>query len=313
MKRITAILALASALALISTAPSTAAQVRGNLGKGYVVVYDTVSKSLDCISENKGSEWTVNVANGVPSMADWAGAATSAGPVFVYTSGGNVSFALFRWQKGSTNAEKSGESLRGGLAQGRLLSANWEIGPYGAKVTVDSLSGSTLYTTTRDINMWGTGKQLSQTSQKVQVRRVTLPGSKVSYDEPPKFTSRWDAGSSGMGIMPSNSLPMGMLLTLAEPGVDLPEFARLFMRDIGPAIGATDLKEAASKSLAVGAGMPGLLRIANGTMNGKAATFAFVFVQSPEHTVVATFATRSENYDTYANVFYGLLASLRFQ
>ncbi len=311
MRRLSSIIALATAIAAIAATPSAAAQVRSNIGRGYVVVYDTVAKSLNCISQNKGNEWSVNVANGVPSMADWGGAATAAGPVFVYTSGGNVSFALFRWEKGSVNADRSGESLRGGLAQGRFLSASWDIGPYGAKVTVDSLNGSTLYTTTRDINMWGTGKELSKSSKTIQVRRVTLPGSKISFEEPPKFTSTWNAASSGMGIMPTNSIPMGMLITLGEAGVDLPEFANLFMRDIGPAMGSPDLKVAASENVSV-AGRNGLLRIANGTMNGKAATFAFVFFEAPGNTVVMTYATRSENYDTYANIFYRLLASVRF-
>jgi len=298
-------------LTILTSTPLLSQQVRGNLGRGYVTIYDTKTKKLVCVSQNKGAEWRNTVAENVPSIADFSGAATAAGPIFVYTSGSTVNFVLFRWQKGSTNAEKSGESLRGGISSGRLLSASWQIGSYGAKVTIETLSGNTVYTTKRDINMWGNGKELSRSSRTIQVKRVQVPGSKLSFEEPPWFTSRWDASSTSMGIMPTNSIPMGLMITLGEAGVNLPEFADIVMRDIGPAMGAPDLKMVANQNVSVGGRMPGLLRIANGTMNGKAATFAFVFFEAPGNTVVLVYATRSENYDTYANIFYRFLSSVR--
>ncbi len=290
-----------------------AQQVRTSLGDGYVAVYDTSAKRLTCKSQTPQRQWTANVAESVPTQGDWSGIATSAGPVFVYTSGSQVGYVLLRFSNGSTSSEGDGKSLRGPVAPGRLVVANWTAAQYGAKVTVVTLDGSQEHTTEMDINMWGTSKQLSRKTRAIQPKREQVPGSSLSLEIPPGFSAKWDASSKCMGIVPSVGIPVGMLVHATEGGVDLQEFASIFMRDIGPALGSSDMKQLGAQNVTVGGTMPGLLRIASGTRNGKQATFAFVFLTSPKNTVVMIYLAPSQSYDQYANLFYRLIASARLK
>lgn len=291
---------------------SSAAPIKTPLGQGYFGLYDVQSKRLDCVSENAGRTWRVNVAQGVPSQADWGGTGTSAGPVLVYTTSTGVQFVLLRFQTGSTNAEKSGESLRGNVSPGRLLNASWVPAQYGAKATVVSLAGTTEYTTTVDINMWGTSKTLSQTTRLVQPRREKLPNAALSFEVPPGFVANWDGGGGYMGITATNKLPLGIMIHAAEGGMDLPAFADEFMKVIGPAMGAADLRLVVSDRVNVGA-LPGLLRLTKCTWNGQPAAFAFVFCGDARSTYVFVYGAREVNYDQYAGIFYRLLGSVSLQ
>jgi hypothetical protein len=289
-----------------------AAPIKTAVGRGYFALYDAAGKSLDCVSENPGRTWRVNIAQGVPSMADWAGVGTSAGPVFVYTTSSGVGYVLCRFQQGSTSAENSGEPLRGTLAPGRLMSASWKEGQYGATATIVSLAGSTEYTTVFDINMWGTSKQLSQTSRTIIPKRETLPNAGLSFEVPVGFSARWDAGSGCMFVASDNQLPAGIVVHAAAGGVELSAFADEFMKLIGPGMGVPDLQQVLSDRVSVGA-MPGLLRLGRGTLKGKAGTFAFVFAAGPQNTFVLLYGAPTVNYDQYAPVFYRLLGSVRVQ
>ncbi len=95
-----------------------------------------------------------------------------------------------------------------------------------------------------------------------------------------------------------------------DGGVDITEFADFYMRDIGPALGSNDMKTVASQSMTI-ANRPGLLRIANGSRNGKRATFAFVFMTSPETTLLLMYMSPSDTYDQHASLFYRLLNSVQ--
>jgi len=309
MKRVLA----AIPLMILLVSAATAAPIKLQLGNSkYFGLYDPATRILECVSEHEGRQWRAGVASSVPSQADWAGRPTSAGPAFVYTNGSNVQFVLLRYLSGATTAEKSGESLRGDVAPGRLLNASWVEAKYGAKATVVSLAGSIEYTTVVDINMWGTGKVLSQTHRTIETKREKLPNTSLSFEVPPSFTTAWDASSNCMGIMSSNKLPMGMLVVSAEGGVNLTEFADEFMNTIGPAMGAADLKVALSDQVSVGA-LPGLLRLSKCTWNSKPATFAFVFCGNAQNTYVFVYAAPNANYDQYAGIFYRLLGSVQFQ
>lgn len=299
-----------SALCSLAAVAVSAAPVRTPLGRNYFAEYDAAAKTLDVVSATPGREWRVNVAHGLASPADWGALATAAGPVVVYTSGPSVSYVLMRFQTGSTNAENSGEPLRGTIAPGQLLSVNWREGQYGAQATVVSLSGTTEYTTVYDINMWATSKLLSQTTRTVQAVREALPGGGLSFEVPVGFTARWDAGSKCMGIVSDTKRPVGLLLHAAEPGVELSSFADEFMKLIGPALGSPDLKQVLSDRVSVGS-MPGLLRLGRGTMKGQSATFAFVFAAGPQATYVLVYGAPTVYYDQYAGLFYRLLASVR--
>jgi len=300
-------------LALLSLAAAVvAAPIKTPLSRNYFGVYDAAAKGLDGVSENPGRTWRVNIAQGVPSMADWAGIGTAAGPVFVYTTSSGVGYVLCRFQTGSTNAENSGEPLRGTLAPGRLMSASWKEGKFGAEATIVSLSGTTEYTTVYDINMWATSKQLSQTSRTIQPKRQALPNAALSFEVPVGFSANWDAGSGCMFVASDNKLPAGIVVHAAAGGVDLSGFADEFMKLIGPAMGVPDMKQVVSDRVSVGA-MPGLLRLARGTLNGKAGTFAFVFAAGPQNTFVLLYGSPNTTYDQYAPIFYRLLGSVRLQ
>ena len=293
-------------------AAAVAAPIKLPVGRNYFGLYDAASKDLTCVSENPGRTWRLSVAKGVPSMADWAGIGTAAGPVFVYTTGSGVGYVLLRFQEGSTNAEHSGEPLRGTLAPGRLMSAAWKEGKFGAEVTVVSLSGQTEYTTVYDINMWGTSQQLSRTSRTIQPKRQTLPNAGLSFEVPVGFSANWDAESGCMFIVSDNKLPAGIVVHAAEGGLDLSAFADEFMKLIGPAMGVPDLQQVLSDRVSVGS-MSGLLRLARGTLNGKAGTFAFVFASGPQNTFVLLYGSPNPTYDQYAPIFYRLLGSVRLQ
>jgi hypothetical protein len=143
-------------------------------------------------------------------------------------------------------------------------------------------------------------------------KREQLPGTAVSLEIPQDFTSQWDAGSRTLGIRANDGRKMGALLTVADPVDNLSEFATLFMRDIGPAMGAQNLKQTVSDRVTVGGKHQGLLRLATCTMNGKPGTFAFVFFAPPNNTIVMVYAAPSDQYDTHAPVFYKMLSSLQF-
>lgn len=281
------------------------------MSRGYTAQYDTSSKSLRCISANGSYSWTANVASPVPSVGDWSGIGTAAGPVFVYTASNSVYYTLLRHNTGKAITDVGNKSLTGVLAPGKLISATWREASYGAEVVVVSLDGTKEYTTTFDINMWGTSTKKSQTSRSLPIQRIAIPGTSVSFELPPGFTSAWDAGSRSMGIRSQTKLPVGILINVAENDDNITQFADLFMKDIGPAMGAQNMQQIASQNVSVGGSMQGLLRMTSCVWNGRNANFSFVFIKTKSDLLVVVYGTPVENYDTYANLFYRLLSSMK--
>ncbi len=298
--------------AMVVTQSACAAPVRTNMANGYVAIHDAATGRLDCESTNPKAKWKVNVTMGVKSPADWSGVGTSSGPVFVHGDGNTVSYTMLRFRDGGKRVEKSGESLTGGITGGRLVVASWVPKQYGAIATVVTLQGNTETTTEIDINAWGTHKVLSKKNRHLPTVRETLPTTSLSFEMPPGFDKQWDPTGRTLALIPRTGLPVGILLNASDGGVDLTEFADIFMRDIGPALGSNDMKTVASQSMNI-ANRPGLLRIANGSRNGKRATFAFVFVTSPETTVLLMYMSPSDTYDQHASIFYRLLSTVQMK
>ncbi len=298
-------------MSLIFADHSQATVIKTALSRGYVVEYDTTARSLRCVSNNGSYSWTSTVASPIASVGDWSGIGTAAGPVFVYTISNSVYYTLLRHNTGKAITDVGNKSLTGNLAPGKFVSATWREASYGAEVTVTSLDGSKEYTTTFDINMWGTSTKKSQTSRSLPIQRVTLPGTSISLEVPPGFKSAWDAGSKSMGISSTAKLPVGILVNVSEPDANLAQFADLFMKDIGPAMGAQNMQQTASKQVTVGGTMQGLLRMTSCLWNGRNANFSFVFINTKSNMLVVVYGTPSENYDTYANVFYRMLSSIQ--
>lgn len=304
-------LMVAGMLLIWLPAASHATQIRTQMTRNYAAIYDTSSKQLNCISEDPQRSWTAPVASPVPGVGDWSGLGTAAGPVFVYTSGNSVYYALLRFNTGKAITDQGNKPLTGVLAPGRLITASWKEADYGAVVTVVSLDGNKEYNTVYDINMWGTSKKISQSSRSITPQRFAIPGTKLSVEIPIGFSSQWNAGSQTLGILPQTKTPAGMLIHIAEEVNNLSEFADLFMKDIGPALGSPDMKQTANQSVSVGGSMQGLLRMARGTKGGKDSTFAFVFFISKNNTIVMVYGAPTENYDQFANIFYRLLGSIK--
>ena len=286
---------------------SQADVIKTTMTRGYVAEYDTSAKSLRCVSSN----WTSTVASPVSSVGDWSGIGTAAGPVFVYTIGNSVHYTLLRYNTGKAVTDVGNKSLSGVLAPGKFISATWREASYGAEVVVTSLDGSKEYTTTFDINMWGTSKKKAQSSRSLPIQRIALPGTSISLEIPPGFTSAWDAGSKSMGIKSLAKLPVGILVNVSEPDDNLTLFADLFMKDIGPAMGAQNMTQTASRPVSIGGSMQGLLRMTSCVWNGRNANFAFVFINAKNNMLVVVYGSPSENYDTYANIFYRMLSSIQ--
>jgi hypothetical protein len=304
-------LCLMGVLSLVAAHAEKVETTLNHKNSTYTVTYDTEAKTLRCASNNVNAVWRAQVGSNVPGRGAWSGTATAAGPVFVYTSGGNTSFALLRFDTGAATVEQGGGSLRGGLAAGRLVSASWADGPYGSRVTAVTLKDRTEYTTVRDINMWGTGQQESRTSRTLPVAREQLPGTTVSFEVPPGFSFQWDADSDCMLVLPDDGRRIGMLLHAAPVVGNLTEFADGFMDAIGPAMGASDLRQTAASNVTIGGTMPGLLRTATATMEGMPGSFVFVFVSATNHTIVLLAAGPTADFDQHAANFYKLVGGVQ--
>ncbi|MHB1459654.1 MAG: hypothetical protein ACYC1M_00015 [Armatimonadota bacterium] len=304
-------LLLALSALLIPAVHSDAVIIPTTLSRGYSVEYDTSSKALRCISANGSNSWTATVASPVPSVGDWSGIGTAAGPVFVYTISNSVHYTLLRHNTGKAITDVGNKSLTGVLAPGKFISATWREAGYGAEVSVVSLDGNKEYTTTFDINMWGTSTKKGQTSRSLPIQRVAIPGTSISFEIPPGFTNAWDANSRSMGIRSQTKLPVGILINVAENDDNITLFADLFMKDIGPAMGAQNMQQIASQPVSIGGSMQGLLRMTSCVWNGRNANFSFVFIKTKSDLLVVVYGTPTENYDTYANLFYRMLSSMQ--
>lgn len=304
-------LLLAMAVLIIPAVHSEAVVIPTTMARGYTAEYETSSKDLRCISTNGSNSWMASVASPVPSVGDWSGIGTAAGPVFVYTAGNSVYYTLLRHNTGKAITDVGNKSLTGVLAPGKFISATWREASYGAEVSVVSLDGQKEYTTTFDINMWGTSTKKGQTSRSLPVQRITIPGTSVSFVIPPGFTSAWDASNQSMGIRSQTKLPVGILINVAEQDDNITLFADLFMKDIGPAMGVQNMQQIASQPVSIGGSMQGLLRMTSCVWNGRDANFSFVFIKTKSNLLVVVYGTPTENYDTYANLFYRMLSSMQ--
>ncbi len=302
---------LAMAVLIIPAVHSNAVVIPTTMTRGYTAEYDTSSKALRCISANGSNSWAASVASPVPSVGDWSGIGTAAGPVFVYTAGNSVYYTLLRHNTGKAITDVGNKSLTGVLAPGKLISATWREASYGAEVSVVSLDGNKEYTTIFDINMRGTSTKKGQTSRSLPIQRITIPGTSVSFELPPGFTNAWDASNQSMGIKSQNKLPVGILINVAEQDDNITLFADLFMKDIGPAMGAQNMQQIASQPVSIGGSMQGLLRMTSCVWNGRNANFSFVFIKTKSNLLVVVYGTPTENYDTYANLFYRMLSSMQ--
>jgi hypothetical protein len=136
----------------------------------YLFSYESSRSELAVTSRNVNASWTRKIS-GIPSLRSIAAAATPAGPVIVYDNGTNTHFSLVHWRTGGNKVDGSGESLDGVVGPGILLNCLFQVGPYGAKLVVQTLSSGSVIEHKWDVNMAGNHAMKSRST----VRKLT-PG-----------------------------------------------------------------------------------------------------------------------------------------
>lgn len=138
--------------------------------------------------------------------------------------------------------------------------------------------------------------------------RMSLPQMGISFMLPAGFTA---LDSSSIPVLlkgPADAV--AMLVHMEQGPVDLQEFATLFMQGIGPAMGAGDLQELGRDTMDVGEGMPGLLTLAQATVENTSAEFAFLFFSANDRVYTFAYFAPAAQFDQHSDAFFNLLQSV---
>ncbi len=148
----------------------------------YTATYNPGPRSLTCASNNTNAVWNATVDSGIPTAGDIAGVATGGGPIFVYTKANYVRFCMLYWKSGAKQVPMSGEALTGTIGRGRLQKANfYNVGSYGAEVTVVTIDGNTEYTYKWQINSHGNNKELASPISRLAPQNLAENTRTLSY------------------------------------------------------------------------------------------------------------------------------------
>lgn len=154
---------------------------------------------------------------------------------------------------------------------------------------------------------------VSQTLARQQGRAMRLGGSGLYFEMPPGYSVDGDAGSLPLVLTSAHKT---IILGHAEPGgvgSELGVFADAFMRDIGPAMGAADLQTVASSNVQIAPGVPGMMRVADASMAGRQARFAFLFFTTADYVYTWLYGAQASEYDKHLGEFADLLQTVEFK
>lgn len=463
-KRTAVVIALTLIVAVSALAQGNIAIPLTYRGSTYNGLYNQTTKQLTCSADNPQGTWNSNVASNVPSIGDIAAAGTAYGPLFIYTqpqSGGpRVDFCMLQWQTGEALIPGSNTPLRGTIGKGKLLYANFDLGPYGAQVNVVAEVGDKRWLYRWDISQGGC-KQIADPAIAPPVEspppppantisgRIThwvggsptswpteqgLRGVKViigrgiyldivgafedyvrpTIDGPGEVVAEVETGADGsysvevpaanapytvilwkqwwvpilgddVGGLPAiynsslqkNALEAGgkhsmlrydpnikhpaggevgdggktiqitggkfscqvpegytiagakddlfMLSGPEKTGIvgigvpepvgaaELPDFATGVIDGLAPEIGISDLHIEANQAVQIAPGVPGLMRVAKGVLNGKPGHFAFLVFSTQTHSYTLLYAGQDAVYEKHFPSFESLLQTVRFR
>ena len=154
---------------------------------------------------------------------------------------------------------------------------------------------------------------VSQTLAGQKGRAMRLGTTGLSFVMPAGYSVDGDANALPLMLVSPHKT---MILGHAEPGgvdSELGVFADAFMRDIGPAMGAADLQTVASSNVQIAPGVPGIMRVANATMQGRQARFAFLFFTTADYVYTWLYGAQVSDYDTCFGGFTALLQTVEFK
>lgn len=148
-----------------------------------------------------------------------------------------------------------------------------------------------------------------KSAQQTLNKRHTLSGSSLTFKIPGGFAPHGSLQDNPCLLAgPDKTL---LLLQHGSGTVDLALFADEFMNGIGPAMGVPDLTVFQDKTVQIAPNVPGLMRVATGTMQTTPAIFAFLmFTTSDSHYVIA-YVTTATAYETHLGSFQELLNSVQ--
>ncbi|MFO7947932.1 MAG: hypothetical protein R6V19_14100 [Armatimonadota bacterium] len=148
-----------------------------------------------------------------------------------------------------------------------------------------------------------------KSAEKVLNQRQTLAGSSLTFKIPAGFMPHGSLQDNPCLLAgPDNTL---LLLQHGSGTVELALFADEFMNGIGPAMGVPDLTVFEDKSVQIAPGVPGLMRVATGTMQTTPAIFAFLMFTTDNAHYVIAYVTSATAYSTHLGSFQELLSSVQ--
>ena len=156
-------------------------------------------------------------------------------------------------------------------------------------------------------------RTVSPTLPRQQGGTFTLAGGALSFDAPPGFGVHGEVEVNQVVLEGPDET---MILGHAERGGvgdQLGFFADEFMKAIGPGMGADDLVSVAASEMQIAPGMPGIMRVANATVSGEQARFAFLFFTTQDYVYTWVYGARIADYQKHFNSFTSLLQTVRFK
>ncbi len=146
-------------------------------------------------------------------------------------------------------------------------------------------------------------------AQQTLNKRHKLSGSSLTFKIPGGFAPHGSLQDNPCLLAgPDKTL----LLLQHGPGtVELALFADEFMNAIGPAMGVPDLTVFEDREVPIAPGVPGLMRVATGTMQTTPAIFAFLMFTTDDPHYVIAYVTSAKAYSTHLGSFQELLSSVQ--
>ncbi len=279
----------------------------------YMISYDPDTKILECSSNNTNCVWRTEISRRVPSFSNIAAIATAAGPVIVYCEDNyNTYFALPHFRTGSLTVENSGESLRGTIGRGWLLSCLFQVEEYGAKAICQLLEPQSNFKMREyklDINMWGTHKTIETsdlqewtTGTATESGRVVNTALKFQIDVPKGFRHTQIDETSFAMYGPTNDVFMSVFSDAGATPIE--ELGDAYMAEMG-----VDVQHRSMETL--DNGEPALLLMGNGTVAGVPSLHVAVVYSDAAHTWVLSYTGRADVGNTYVGAFMEALNSFQ--
>ena len=142
---------------------------------------------------------------------------------------------------------------------------------------------------------------------------VQLAGGKFSCQVPSGFTIAGSEDGLFMLRGPEKTGIVGIGVPDPVVAAELPDFATGVIDGLVPQIGISNLQIVANQSVQIAPGVPGLMRMATGVLNGKSGHFAFLVFSTQTHSYTLLYAGQDAVYDKHFPSFESLLQTVRFK